>query len=53
VVGEAMAARYGAVDLEPLLNGPPRWQPHLGKAGAYAWCAAAGSRRVPDAVTGS
>jgi integrase len=31
-VGEAMAARHGAADLEPLPSGPPRWQPRLGKA---------------------
>lgn len=31
-VGEAMAERHGAADLEPLPSGPPRWQPRLGKA---------------------
>jgi integrase len=31
-VGEAMAARHGSPDLEPLPSGPPRWQPRLGKA---------------------
>ena len=31
-VGEAMAERHGAADLEALPSGPPRWQPRLGKA---------------------
>jgi integrase len=31
-VGEAMAERHGAVDLEVLPSGPPRWKPRLGKA---------------------
>lgn len=31
-VGEAMAHRHGAADLEPLPSGPPRWKPRLGKA---------------------
>lgn len=31
-VGEAMAERHGAADLEPLPSGPPRWKPRLGKA---------------------
>jgi integrase len=30
-VGEAMAERHGAADLEPLPSGPPRWKPRLGK----------------------
>jgi integrase len=30
-VGEAMAARHGPTDLEPLPSGPPRWKPRLGK----------------------
>lgn len=30
-VGEAMAARHGPADLEPLPSGPPRWKPRLGK----------------------
>lgn len=33
-VGEAMASRHGAADLEPLPSGPPRWQPRLGKVRA-------------------
>jgi hypothetical protein len=31
-VGEAMAERHSAADLEPLPSGPPRWKPRLGKA---------------------
>ncbi len=31
-VGESMAERHGAVDLEALPSGPPRWKPRLGKA---------------------
>ena len=31
-VGKVMAARHGALDLEPLPSGPPRWQPRFGKA---------------------
>jgi len=30
-VGEAIAARHGPADLEPLPSGPPRWKPRLGK----------------------
>ena len=30
-VGEAMAERHSAADLEPLPSGPPRWKPRLGK----------------------
>lgn len=30
-IGEAMARRHGAVDLEELPSGPPRWQPRLNK----------------------
>jgi integrase len=33
-VGEAMAERHGAADLEPLPSGPPRWKPRVGKARA-------------------
>ena len=47
-VGEAMAERHGAADLESLPSGPPRWQPRLGKALARlvgrGWLVA-GSRR--------
>ncbi len=33
-VGEAMARRHGAADLEELPSGEPRWQPRLGKTRA-------------------
>lgn len=33
-VGEAMALRHGAADLEALPSGPPRWKPRVGKARA-------------------
>jgi integrase len=31
-VGEAMGARHGGLDLEPLPSGPPRWQARVSKA---------------------
>jgi hypothetical protein len=31
-IGEAMAERHGAADLESLPSGQPRWKPRLGKA---------------------
>jgi len=47
-VGEAMAERHGAADLELLPSGPPRWQPRLGKALAglvgRGWVVAGGRR---------
>jgi len=47
-VGEAMAERHGAPDLERLPSGPPRWKPRLGKARARlvrrGWLAAGSGR---------
>jgi hypothetical protein len=31
-VGEALSSRHGAIDLEELPSGPPRWEPRVGKA---------------------
>lgn len=47
-VGEAMAERHGAPDLERLPSGPPRWKPRVGKVRTRmvrrGWLATGGSR---------
>jgi integrase len=47
-VGEAMAERHGAPDLERLPSGPPRWKPRVGKVRTRmvrrGWLAASSGR---------